>query len=413
MQLIDQYLYDLKFGISSQVKQDSSSDVESALSIVDQKIQDGRIGFINSLNILNQDYLLSCCQSILENIFWAKTMVVIGIGGSDLGARVISQVLDQHQGMEVLFFGDTTDPTQIEKMLHQVDLSKTVFNVVSKSGKTIETLTHYLFLKDLLLQQFSNWQEHFIFTTSAESGFLYQQANKYGIPMVEIPEDVGGRFSVLTPVGLLPALAMGIDVSSLLDGARKQLNDAKIAKKIATSQYQLYLSGIKQVVIMPYSSQLTEFGRWFRQLWAESLGKEGKGILPISSQGPADQHSQLQFYTQGPISTSLLFIQVLNFDHDFIIDNVDEAEFHYLEGIKFSQIVNAEARATAQSLAAIGRPSATLQLNKLDAFALGELFIIFELAVVYLAQMLGVNPFDQPGVEHSKILIKEMLGASK
>jgi len=384
-----------------------SADVAASLSQVDRQIDQHAFGFIN---VLDRQDLVTKCQQTLEQISWADTLVVVGIGGSDLGARAIGQALAGDKGKQVIFQGDSTDPWQIKQLLATVDLSKTVFNIISKSGTTLETISEYLFFKQLYQKQSPDWQKHFIFTTSLNSGLLLEEAKKFNIMILEIPDDVGGRFSVFTPVGLFPALAMGVDIQELINGAKTIISeDLQLAKKIAVGQYQLFQKDIKAVVIIPYSIRLDEYARWFRQLWAESLGKDNLGILPIQARGPADQHSQLQFYAQGHSFASFLFIKLLKQAADYQLDQVDLPEFSYLEKTSFQQIINVECQATAQSLFNQGRSSMTLLLPDCDAFIFGQLLMVMEVAVVYLASLLGVNAFDQPGVEESKMLIKKML----
>ena len=204
-----------------------------------------------------------------------------------------------------------------------------------------------------------------------------------------------------------------MDIKELVSGALSFATNEetrKIAQELARSQYELYQQEIKISVMMTYSVQLQEFTRWFRQLWAESLGKDGKGILPIKAWGPADQHSQAQFYNQGSPLQSMIFVKVNNRKTNFTLKGIDVPEAQYLEDVDFNKIVNIEAEATAQSIYDNDRPTAMLSLEELTPVALGELFMLFELAVVYLAEMLEVNAFDQPGVESGKILINQKLG---
>jgi glucose-6-phosphate isomerase len=255
--------------------------------------------------------------------------------------------------------------------------------------------------------------EPLVNSDDAKKGILREEADKHHIPTLAIPDDVGGRFSVQTTVGLFPAMAMGVDIEKLLEGGKDIIkNHRDLAKQIATDQYYLYQQEIQVNILMPYSVQLEEFARWFRQLWAESLGKGGKGVLPIQARGPADQHSQVQFYTEGTLLHSLLFLRVEKRDEDFSFDEVDIAPVSYLKGHSFHEIINAEQHATALALKKAGRPNATLSVDHVDAFSLGQLFLLFELAVVYLAEMFEINAFDQPGVEEGKVMMYALLGRS-
>ncbi|MEO8581088.1 MAG: hypothetical protein ABI425_00750 [Patescibacteria group bacterium] len=399
-------------GISNETVNENKKKVEGALTRVDKKVENKEYGFIN---ILSDKKMLKQMETVFHSIRFAKTLVVVGIGGSDLGGRAVQQALEMDRpAMDVFFHGDSTDPVAITRLLRQIDLDETVFCIISKSGETIETISQYVLFKAIMKQQTDEWANHFVFITDAKKGILREEAVEHDILTLPIPDDVGGRFSVQTTVGLFPSLAMSVDVEQLLKGAESVIKEYRqIAKDIAMDQFLLYSQGIKVNILMPYSVQLEEFARWYRQLWAESLGKLGdKGILPIQARGPADQHSQVQFYTQGTLLHSLLFLRLEKREDDYTLDEVDIPAVSYLKGLSYHKIINVEQEATALALKKLGRPSATLSLDTLDAFGLGQLFMVFELAVVYLAEMLEVNAFDQPGVEEGKVMMYALLGRS-
>jgi glucose-6-phosphate isomerase len=387
-----------------------TSDQSIPISAVEKKITDKEYGFIT---VLAEKKYLQQVEKVFAEISWAETLVVIGIGGSDLGARAIQNALEgEHPPMKVIFHGDSTDPEAITRLFRQINLEKTVFVIISKSGQTVETISQYIFLKKYLGDHIEEWTKHFVFVTDPKSGVLRAEGEQNKVAMLPIPPSVGGRFSVLTPVGLLAAKAMGVDIEALVSGAELAAandNFRTQVQKFAATQFQLYQQGTKLVAMMPYAVQLDEFCRWFRQLWAESLGKAGKGVLPLQARGPADQHSQLQFYSQGEMLTSLLFLRVESRNQDYKIEGVDIESGKYLEGHSFQEIVNIEQEATALALKKIGRPSAVLKIKQINATSLGQLFMFFELGVVYLAEMMGVNAFDQPGVEESKQMIYALL----
>lgn len=408
------YLYEQQNGghfIAKEIVKVEANHVRKSIDKIEENIVVAQYDFIE---VLKDDSYLKSVHNIYANLKWAEYMVVIGIGGSDLGGRTIVEAFYQKSNqMKVLFAGDSTDPVAFQRILDQIDLKKTVFNVVSKSGGTLEPLATYVFYKSQVKKMASNWAKHFVFTTSSVKGILKDEAQRHNVITLPVPEGVGGRFSVLTPVGLLPALAASVDIKALVAGALNFATNEetrKIAQELARSQYELYQQEIKISVMMTYSVQLQEFARWFRQLWAESLGKDGKGILPIKAWGPADQHSQAQFYNQGSPLQSLLFVKVNNRAINFTLKGIDVPEAEYLEGVDFNKIINIEAEATAQSIYDNDRPTAMLSVDELTPSALGELFMLFELAVVYLAEMLEVNAFDQPGVESGKIIINRKLG---
>ncbi len=403
---------DQNFLIKLSTVQNTQAHIEQGKEKVSQQITHKSYGF---MNVLEETSYLEEVQQVFTKIQWAKNFVVVGIGGSDLGARAVQQALESdHPPMKVIFHGDSTDPVQISRLLKHIQLEETVFNIVSKSGQTVETTAQYLFFKDLYKKHVGEaWAKHFVFTTDPKEGILRPEADKYNILTVSIPPAVGGRFSVLTPVGLLPALAMGVNIEQLINGAKEFFENTslqKMAQSFAASQYQLYQQGIKITVMMPYSVQLEEFARWFRQLWAESLGKDGKGILPIQARGPADQHSQGQFYNEGTPMQSLLFLRINARQENYVLESIDLEEMKYLQGSNFQQLINVEQEAAALAVKKQGRPSATLAIPELNEFFLGQLFAFFELAVVYLAEMLEVNAFDQPGVEEGKQMMYALLG---
>jgi len=397
-----------------QVATESAHKSHGAQSLQDvlTKLDQGEYGYAELLQ--DEEYLASV-ENTLNQLDWADTLVVVGIGGSDLGGRTIQNALQRQDAlMRVLFHGDTTDPNDIDSLLREVELPNTVFNIVSKSGNTMETIAYYLYLKQLYLDRESDWRKHFVFTTG-NSGPLWQEAQTHEISVLNIPENVGGRFSVLSAVGMLPAAAMGVDVHDMWRGAAaaikqtKSLGDKSIAWQLAWEQYLLNQQGVDAVVFMPYSRKLEEFGRWLRQLWAESLGKDGKGILPIQARGPADQHSQLQFYLEGKFLASIQFICIEDHGVSYTIARADVPGFAHLENKEFSELIALEQSTTAESLKQIGRPSAALEIERIDANSLGMLFMTYMLAVTCLGELLEIDAFNQPLVEESKKLMHAKL----
>lgn len=388
-----------------------------ALIIVNTRLKNGEYGFAN---IVKTDETSKQCREVFNQISWAKQMLVLGIGGSDLGARMLQQALEtENPPMQVYFAGDSTDPYPYLKLDKNLNYQDTVIVVVSKSGGTIETACAYLYFKQKLIEQIGdNWAKHFVFITDPKEGIMHEEAAKHNVLTLPVPNDVGGRFSVLTAVGLLPALAMGIDIEQLVNGANNyfqhvlEFSDHKnSAWQIAFSQYLFQEKfNVNTVVLMPYIARLELFSSWFAQLWAESSGKDGRGILPIKAMGPKDQHSQVQFYKQGKWLSSFIFIQSQEQPKDIIIYNDQIEQLKFLDHKNLSDIISAECMATRMSLANSGRPSGFLLMKKLDEQNLGELIALFELSIVYLCELLQVNPFDQPGVEEGKKIMEKMLG---
>jgi glucose-6-phosphate isomerase len=406
LNLSNLYGEDVPF-VTKQTVEQVQDKVNSARNKINSQVLDKKYGF---LQILDDQRMVSEVEEVYEKLSWAKTLVVVGIGGSDLGGRAIKNALDNGTEMDVLFHGESTDPVAIKDLLEKIELKETVFNIVSKSGGTLETLSAYVFLKNMVKQAGLEWQNHFVFTTSAESGVLKDEADQHGVKTLAVPENVGGRFSVLSAVGLLPARCMGVEIKEMLDGARAMMGNYDQVFELAKAQFELYSQDVKLAVLMPYSTQLKEFARWYRQLWAESLGKDDQGIMPIQAFGPADQHSQVQFYNQGSKLQSVWFLKVNNRKVDYVLSGVDVEAAKYLEGKSFHEIINLEAEASAEAMTKHGRPNAMIEIDKVSAFSLGQLFMLFELGVVYLAEMLGVDPFNQPGVEEGKKIMNAQLG---
>ena len=293
----------------------NSSECNATFTKISSQFQQDFYPFIT---MLAEESIISECRRVFSSISWAKQLVVLGIGGSDLGGRMLQQALQTHNPpMAVLFAGDTTDPEEYHQLLKQINFKECVVNVISKSGSTTETAVGYLYLKELFKKELGDkWTKHFIFTTDTKEGILRLEADSHHITTLPVPEGVGGRYSVFSAVGLFPALAMGIDIEKLSKGAREfsqKLNNMPVeenmAWQLALSQYLFQTQkGVNTVVLMPYIWRMELFAVWFRQLWAESLGKNGKGILPIKAMGPTDQHSQVQFYNEGMwLSTFILY----------------------------------------------------------------------------------------------------------
>ncbi len=409
-----------KHGIAKKTETRFAAKRIGVAELVKQKLNDGEYGYANYFKKQAAEDIISIKKYLKRNK-WINTMVVVGIGGSDLGGRTIRQALakearTQNPHINVIFHGDSTDPNDISWLMDRISLRSTVFNIISKSGGTMETMAQYAFLKEMMVKERpQSWQKYFVFTTGRD-GALRKEALDHSVKTFTIPEDVGGRFSVLTPVGLLPALAMGIKAEEMIEGAKSQITKFKrqpedaVPTLIGWSQYLLYRQTVDNAVMLPYSVKLNEFGRWYRQLWAESLGKSGKGIMPIQAFGPADQHSQLQFYTQGEDKSMYWFIRVKDHKVTHRINHVDVPGLEYLKGKELGEILNIEQQATAASLTKVGRPNATLEIAEISPQSLGELFMAFMLAVTILGEFMGVNAFDQPGVEESKQMMYALLG---
>jgi glucose-6-phosphate isomerase len=359
------------------------------------------------------------------------TLVVLGIGGSALGARALERGLGgRDEGMR-LVVADSIDPDAFGALLAGLDLRRTLFNVISKSGETAETMVQFLVVRDRLLRELGavDYKQNVVVTTDAKHGALRQIVNDEGFRSLPIPAGVGGRFSVLTPVGLFPAVAAGFDVEELLAGAaytdeRRRAAETPLADPALALAATLFLLATRRakavVVMMAYCERLAATADWFCQLWAESLGKalalDGRtvewGQTPVRALGAADQHSQLQLYVEGPRDKVVLFLRVE--DHGDAVDvpasYQDLASVGYLGGHSLGELLNAEQRATELALVKRGRPSATLTLPAVNAFTLGQVLYLLEVATVATGALAGIDPFGQPGVEEGKRLTYGLMG---
>ena len=356
-----------------------------------------------------------------------SNMVVVGIGASDLGARAIYRALvgtyanqlKNRRGLKIYFLGNTTDPQPISDLLRIIDIKKTVFYIVSRSGSTIEPMTNFLLLREKVIAKVGKIKaaQHFIITTLSEKNPLLEIAKEEGyLFLPHYPG--GGRYSILSVNGLLPATAAGFNISQFLDGAKaidKLCKSNKVNQNLpflfAALQYLAYKKRHQNIsILMPYNYYLNEFSFWFRQLVAESVGKKKLGITPIAALGPADQHSQIQLYIEGPHDKIITFITVEKNKYEISVPKYKKSELSYLGGHSFNDILKIEHKATSVSLMEHKRPNGTIILPELDEYYLGQLFFIFEMAIVYLGELLKINVFNQPGVEHSKRYMYGLLG---
>lgn len=363
-----------------------------------------------------------------------EDVVVLGIGGSALGAVALRTALlprdwnartkAQRGGRARLHVLDNIDPRSVRGLLELVDLTHTRFLVISKSGSTAETMSQYLLIRERLAAAGVAAKDAIAFVTDPAKGVLRRIAKDEGIPTFEVPANVGGRFSVLSPVGTLLAALLGMDVDALIAGATAMrdrcANDRfrdNPALAFAALQWRAHVeAGQGMHVLMPYSDAFRDVAPWFVQLWAESLGKraaDGKNVgpTPIVAVGATDQHAQVQLFMEGPADKTVTFIDVEEPDGgDLIIPKDGPAELAYLGGHGFAELLRAECRATAGALATMGRPTMTLKVTRADAWHLGGLFMLFELATIYGGQLYEVDPLDQPGVELGKQLTYYQFG---
>ncbi|MFH1616089.1 MAG: glucose-6-phosphate isomerase [Planctomycetota bacterium] len=360
-----------------------------------------------------------------------ENFVVLGIGGSALGNIALQTALNsymynmdstQRKGPRLFVF-DNIDPTQLAAFIDYISdkLETTIFNVISKSGQTAETAAQFLVIKKLIEQTLGTnaLKDRIIATTDPKDGTLRKIAKEAGFQTLPVPAGVGGRFSVLSPVGLLSAAVCGIDIDDLLAGARDM--DRRVSRQDfyknpaainAAINWHYYNRGKKISVMMPYAYALKDFADWHRQLWAESLGKADDlagsrvnvGPTPVKALGTTDQHSQVQLYRHGPNDKLFTFLQVNNFDRDLEIGAAPACapELDYLAGAKMSSLLNNEKIATEYALLQDHRPCLTVNFDTINAHAVGQFIYLFETTTSIAGLLFNINTYDQPAVELGK-----------
>lgn len=370
----------------------------------------------------------------IERLVRAKkscdTCLIIGIGGSDLGSRAAYHALGGRKGMRLVFAGANTDPDELAGILSSLDLKKTLVNVISKSGDTVEPMATFLIVRDALIRAVGAKKaaSHIVATTDESSGGLLELARAEGYDTLPVPQNIGGRFSVLTAVGLFPLACAGIDIRSMLKGAgrvrdafAKEQPDRNAASVFAALHVMGDMKRGQDIhVLMPYAARLQEFGRWFRQLWAESLGKKYNrekdivynGPTPVAALGATDQHSQLQLYVEGPQDKIVTFIEVRSFGSGLRIPASAKAlpGLAYLAGVPLAKIIHAERAASAEALRGVKRPNGTLMIPSVSPESIGALFQFFAIATAMAGELYDINAYDQPGVEAGKRAMNALLG---
>lgn len=368
-----------------------------------------------------------------------ENFVVLGIGGSALGNIALQTALnpymynlDQSQRKGPRFFVfDNVDPAQLASFIDWVDerLDKTIFNVISKSGRTAETASQFLTIRKLLLDKLgaAGLKRRIIATTDARQGTLRNIVNELGLRSLEVPDGVGGRFSVLSAVGLFGAAVCGIDIDSLLSGARDM--DARVSSEDfyknpaavnAAINYHYYNHGKRNAVMMPYSYALKDLADWYRQLWAESLGKAEDsagnkvyiGPTPIKALGATDQHSQVQLYREGPNDKLFTFLVTNNFQKDLKIGPAPEnaPELAFLAGADMSRLINSEKKATEYALLQDRRPCLTIFFDSVNAYSIGQFIYLYEVTTSLAGALFGINTYNQPAVELGKEATFALMG---
>lgn len=371
-------------------------------------------------------------QSAASSLRQFRDVVVIGIGGSSLGTKAILQAVDPDafaRDMARLHFVENIDSYSLHRLQSRLDPATTALLCISKSGGTVETVVQYLILRDWLNQHLGEpraRRQQWV-VTDPKSGWLRELATREDLAALPVPPRVGGRYSVLSTVGLLPLAATGVDLQQLLAGAADNARRCSAvtvnnnpALEMAALYYLLDTRCRKRIaVMMPYINRLQLFVDWYCQLWAESLGKWDRrqsdttpaGTLPVRAMGAVDQHSQLQMYLESRHDKFFTFIELKQWEHNLPIplSEFDRHHFSYLSGKTMVDVVDAEFRATRQVITDAGHPNMTIRLPALNAHVLGQLIDLYQRVTVYTGLLYGINPLDQPSVEKGKRLAIELL----
>jgi len=424
-------------GISSEQLNQLADKTSPLIQQLNQERKAGKVPYRNlPFDTENAEYVKELTAEFKPD---CENLVVLGIGGSALGNIALQTALnpfmhnldDKNRLSPRLFVLDNIDPPQFASFLNWIEdsLETTVFNVISKSGRTAETASQFLIIRKILIDKLGNdgLKKHLVATTDPENGTLRKIAEQDGLRCLEVPSGVGGRFSVLSHVGLFSAYMCGIDIDALLAGARDM--DSRVISKdlynnpaaiLAAVNYHFYNHGKRISVMMPYSYALKDLADWYRQLWAESLGKENDlkgskvdiGPTPLKALGTTDQHSQVQLYREGPNDKLFTFLQVNNFGNDPDIGPAPKyaPQLEYLDGKKMSTLFTSEKKATEYALLQSSRPCMNIIFDSVEAHSVGQFIYLYEVTTSIIAALFGINAYDQPAVELGKEATFALMG---
>ena len=367
-------------------------------------------------------------EEVDETAAWLRgydSVIQVGIGGSALGNLMLNQALldgfyNETEAKPKFYLADNPDPDKTLSIWERVKDGKVALVGVSKSGSTAETMTQFLWFRDEMLKKGQS-DKDILVITDPEKGIFRAFAKESDCRVMELPASVGGRYSVLCPAGLVTASALGIDAAALLRGAAAMrgfiAKETDFMKNPAMRLAALHLLHAKESrpmsVLMPYSSKMAYFAEWYAQLWAESLGKEGQGTTPVRALGSIDQHSQVQLYTEGPDDKFFTLISLKDHGPEAIVPNINNdalAPLSYLDGQGIGAMLNLEAKSTAAAIVKSGHPLMWIELETLDEETVGELVFFYEYLTALTGRMMGINPFDQPGVEQGKKYTYGLMG---
>ncbi|ABO34614.1 glucose-6-phosphate isomerase [Methanococcus maripaludis C5] len=401
------------FGISVNELEYFKNESSKTIEILKEKEINGNLGFLDVLTDNLDRY-----HELKEHSQNFENMLIIGIGGSNLGLRateagILGNFSSRYE-IPRIFYMDNSDPEKTHDILSNIDLEKTLVFVISKSGNTVETLANFFIIRNLMKKKNIDLGKHVVSITSG--GELKKITEKENYIHFEVPENVGGRFSVLSSVGIAPLSCTSVDIEKLIEGAKSMEKACKKEDVFknpalinAVIHKIMYNRGKTVSVMMPYIERLRSFGMWYGQLWAESLGKKGFGQTPVIAVGATSQHSQLQLYMDGPKDKIATFLKVNKYKNDLKIEYEYE---HHLSGHNLSEIIGSELVGTENSMTHNNVPNVKISLSKLNEITMGKLFLMYEMQTAISGELYGINAFDQPAVEYGKKIAHECLTGS-
>ncbi len=384
------------------------------------------------LPALSLDYageLTSALQALMPFLKGFKHMLLLGIGGSSLGGKALQKIFaPQHDWPGYagpwLWVADNVDAVALPAWLRQLPAEDTLVVVISKSGGTIETMAQYLLIKDWLKESCGEkWTDHVLPITDKHNGFLRQEVVENGMLSLPVPEHLGGRYSVLSAVGLVPAAFLGANWQALLNGAAAVTRPLSTATdlpaalaahpawKLALWARDLMHTGYSQLIFFSYIPTFTAMGAWFAQLWAESLGKNGQGSMPLPAVGATDQHSLQQMFLDGPKDKGCIFVDCPALPSGPVFPAHLPEKWSFLRGHAFGDLLSSESLGTRMALAGAGLPVLGVSLSGVDEEQIGRFMALLEIATLLTGLAMGIDPLDQPAVELGKRLANAHLGA--
>ena len=406
---------------SFELKVDGNILIDKAFGTILEEYENGVTGYYN----LPEDSKMMATEVnayALSNstIYECDTIAVIGIGGSSLGTKAIDSMLKHKypEAKRIIFF-ENPDPIDISQKLNSIDKEKTIFTVISKSGSTIETISIFKSVISFFNIDLNGEDKNRLIIITDEGSVLCHFADRYGIKVYTIPRNVGGRFSVLSAVGIVPLTLAGYDTCSILDGGAKMVRcffdreEEHLLQKAAfiVTNWEKY----RMNVLFAYASFLEDFAKWYVQLWGESLGKFDKsgnriGLTPLGQIGSVDQHSFLQLIIEGPLDKTVTFVKIDDFENQISIPNITLENIEnkdFVNGHTFNELLNAECDATREAVVQQGVPVDAIVLDKLSEVNVGELILYYEILTSLTGAMLDIDTYNQPGVELGKCILKD------